>query len=256
MSNYKIKVNGPDNSAEIQDLFFELGYVWVFSKKEITNLDATYIYAKDGVLTAGFNDLNFAEAGHQELTLPQLRDLVVLHRNDVKDANWETEGDDQIYIDSSGKSFIFRESGWDELQRHEMRQAMWEKIKPKPQPTEHEQGLISGADALIAIGKGERVQYSFDDDKFWQNDIANLKITDFGGGHYEFRLKPRTIKLEIEIPAPFEPKVGDKVFVLHGARKSGYQEFKHEDGFEYPLGAYYTEDEIKKVVAALRGIKQ
>ncbi|EKU56660.1 hypothetical protein ACINWC323_2694 [Acinetobacter sp. WC-323] len=198
MNNYKIKVNGPDNSAEIQDLFFELGYFWVCSKKEITNLDATYIYAKDGFLTAGFNDLNFAEAGHQELTLPQLRDLVVSHRNDIQDANWETEGDDQIYQDSNGKSFIFREQGWDELQRHEMRQAMWEKIKPKPQHVEVEQGLISGAEALKAMMAGKRVLYSGYGRKDWDTALnCNLgvflkheKFPDFS-----FKIVPRTINI-------------------------------------------------------------
>ncbi len=212
MNNYKIRVNNEAESREAQELFFELGYKHKWDGavvKESWN-KARFVYAEDKILWSGNCSDDFAECDFQELTLPQLRDLVVLHRNDIDDANWETEGDDQIYQDSSGKSFIFREQGWDELQHHEMRQAMWEKTKSKPQTPENEQGLISGADALIAIGKGERVQYSFDDDKYWQNDIANLKITDFGGGHYAFRLKPRTVKLEIEVPLPFKPNSEDE----------------------------------------------
>lgn len=122
------------------------------------------------------------------------------------------------------------------------------------QSKSNEQGLISGADALIAIGKGERVQYSFDDDKCWQNDIANLKITDFGGGHYAFRLKPRTVKLEIEVPAPFEPKVGEKYFFL-SSNGYGYDEttFSNDDLDKEHLmyGAWRTETEIKIVVEQL-----
>ncbi|NAR91473.1 hypothetical protein [Acinetobacter haemolyticus] len=257
MKNYKIKVNGPDNSAEIQDLFFELGYVWVCSKKDITNLDATYIYAKDGVLTAGFNDLNFAEAGHQELTLPQLRDLVVLHRNDVQDANWVTEGDDQIYQDSNGKSFIFREQGWDELQRHEMRQAMWEKIKPKPQHAEVEQGLISGADALRALADGKEVEYLYGADNWLSVIEMQVMITAFTGSKFKFRLKPRTTKLSLEIPAPFEPKLGETYYFITTSNSQGFDftEFDDSDGDKLymQLGAYRSASDASKVFEALRG---
>ncbi|MFW2562438.1 hypothetical protein [Acinetobacter baumannii] len=84
MDNYKIKVKDEAESKEAQELFFKLGYEWRDSKRDITNLDVVFIYAKDGVLTAGFNDHNFAEAGHKELTLPQLRDLVVLKGKDAE----------------------------------------------------------------------------------------------------------------------------------------------------------------------------
>ncbi|WPE80225.1 hypothetical protein SB581_12205 [Acinetobacter baumannii] len=120
-----------------------------------------------------------------------------------------------------------------------------------------EQGLISGAEALIAIGKGERVQYSFDDDQYWQADIANLKITDFGSGHFQFRLKPRTIKLEIEIPAPFEPKEGEQYWFLSPRLECGYDWTRGIDDnqslFITSFGCWRTEEEIKQVVAAWRG---
>ncbi len=129
------------------------------------------------------------------------------------------------------------------------------------QSKSNEQGLISGADALIAIGKGERVQYSFDDDKYWQNDIANLKITDFGGGHYAFRLKPRTVKIEIEVPAPFEPKYGDECFILNSDSEDGFHRFVYEEnsGFHKNLiqfGVWRTKPEIIIVVEQLRKIKE
>lgn len=119
----------------------------------------------------------------------------------------------------------------------------------------NEQGLISGADALRAIGKGERVQYSFDDDKFWQNDIANLKIADFGSGHYEFRLKPRTITLSLEIPAPFEPKDGEIFWFVSPYTYKGYDsKYFVDDCTGFLLnGVWRTEEEIKQVVEALRG---
>ena len=130
MNNYKIRVNNEVESRDAQELFFELGYEWQGHGKKYKHLNQEWINANsNGFLTWGFTGVE----AQKLITLPQLRDLVVLHRNDIDDASWETEGDDQIYEDSSGKSFIFREQGWDELQRHEMRQAMWAKPKsPSP----------------------------------------------------------------------------------------------------------------------------
>ncbi|OTL66608.1 hypothetical protein B9Y25_05750, partial [Acinetobacter baumannii] len=40
----------------------------------------------EGLLNYVFADVVFRDSGAKELTLPQLRDLIVLKRNDVKDA--------------------------------------------------------------------------------------------------------------------------------------------------------------------------
>ncbi|NIE95152.1 hypothetical protein F3J02_01410 [Acinetobacter sp. Tr-809] len=202
MNNYKIKVNGPDNSAEIQDLFFELGYVWVCSKKDITNLDATYIYAKDGVLTAGFNDLNFAEAGHQELTLPQLRDLVAQSKN--------------------------------------------------------EQGLISGADALRALADGKEVECKNKVSLDWFSCLS-LSVAELVDGSCNYRIKPRTIKLELEIPEPFEPRERERYWFIDSCSECGYSSAIYHDVLEdaqlMQYGAYQSEQDVIAVRDALRGIK-
>lgn len=274
MNNYKIKVNDEAESKETQELFFELGYKWEYKNlgKQICNEETIgFLYAEeDGSILSGAPDKFdfFYSDENKELTLPQLRDLVVLHRNDIHDANWVTEGDDQIYQDSNGKSFIFREQGWDELQRHEMRQAMWEKVKPKPQPTEPEQGLISGADALRALLYGNDVQvhestykkeiwFDLKKTKFTPSEILEEKVRD-KPYKLTFRLKPSTIKLELEIPAPFEPKEGDLYWFITSRTEKGYSSRNHKfshgnSGFQF--GAWRTEEEIKQVVASLRGIK-
>ena len=261
MNNYKIKLNNEAESREAQDLFEQLGFKWSGDYPE--NGDwYSHIYAENSYccylspyVWSGLADT------FKELTLTQLRDLVVLHRNDVKDANWVTEGDDQIYQDSNGKSFIFREQGWDELQRHEMRQAMWEKIKPKPQPTEAEQGLISGADALRALADGKEVQCTITGKNDWTKDIYGIQPYYFlggGVGQFQFRLKPRTITLNVEIPAPFEPKEKDIFWILSTNYKCGYVQilcYRNDEQGERlaQFGAWRTEEEIKRVVAALRG---
>ncbi|MFP0820263.1 hypothetical protein ACLDZE_07145 [Acinetobacter baumannii] len=217
MDNYKIKVKDEAESKEAQELFFDLGYELRDSKRDITNLDATHIYADDGVLTFGFNDFNFRGSDNEELTLPQLRDLVVLKRNDINDANWETEGGDQIFNDSNNKSYIYRTDGWDELQRHEMRQAMWEKSKAIAKP--QDPALISGADALRALADGKEVEFKHDT-QGWVTCLG-LNIERVLGGWHQMRLKPQTIKLELEIPAPCKAKIGgrdDASFVLNVGR--------------------------------------
>nr|WP_314523644.1 hypothetical protein [uncultured Acinetobacter sp.] len=266
MENYKIKVNGPDNSAEIQDLFFELGYVWLFSKKDITNLDATYIYAKDGVLTAGFNDLNFAEAGHQELTLPQLRDLVVLHRNDVKDANY-LYGQNLVLKLETQDYKIWATSKLEWVDYIGSQTDLRNSITPIQLRPKAEQGLISGADVPRLIKDGQQVQlraavgFKLGEwkDLVLEEFEEELTLGDFINSRFEWRLKPRTIKLELEIPAPFEPKVGEEYFYLNSGRESGYAMKLHDgkqmDFMAIQFGAWRTEEEIKQVVAALRGIK-
>ena len=62
-------------------------------------------------------------------------------------------------------------------------------------------------------------------------------------------------KLELDIPAPFEPKEGEKAYRLAPAIPCGYTEFYFgEDENEWQFGAWRSEDEIKQVVAALRQV--
>lgn len=93
MENLKIKVNNEAESKEAQELFFELGYAWLNTKKEYQDI-GKYNYI------SSFNHSNRMELGmgygavnHKEITIPQLKDMVVLKRNDHKDANVYQDGD-------------------------------------------------------------------------------------------------------------------------------------------------------------------
>ena len=129
-----------------------------------------------------------------------------------------------------------------------------------------EQGLISGKEALIALANGKEVEYWCESDpsiqKRWTpiKALNEYKLSYFleNKPRFEFRLKPRTIKLELEIPAPFEPKVGEGYFYLNAKYKDGYSKTMREplcnqDNKNIENGAWRTEEEIKQVVAALRG---
>lgn len=123
--------------------------------------------------------------------------------------------------------------------------------------------LISGKEALIALANGEDVEYWCESDpsiqKRWTpiKALNEYRLSYFleNKSRFEFRLKPRTITLNVEIPAPFEPKDGELVFVLDNSAKEGFTSFNFDgDFYSINFGAWRTEDEIKQVVAALRQV--
>ncbi len=154
---------------------------------------------------------------------------------------------------------VFSGSGWlhasyDSIQEYidEGDELLWSREQAQ------EQGLISGADAKLAWANGQDVQLRpKTPSETWENlsgkhslDIFDQVIS------YEFRLKPRTIKLELEIPAPFEPRDGEEAWCLDGHTIKGYKKIIFNDFDGSGIGFWRTEEEIKAVVAALRGIKE
>ena len=127
--------------------------------------------------------------------------------------------------------------------------------------------LISGKEALIKVAEGI-VQYRCDEDPvadrwttitdhFW--DQYNLGVFLNENTTWKFRLKPSTISINgIEVPAPFEPKEGDKYYYIDSNRKICYDwdnnDCETTDENRVAFGAWRTEEEIKQVVAALRQV--
>ena len=127
--------------------------------------------------------------------------------------------------------------------------------------------LISGKEALIALANGQEVEYWCENDpsiqKRWTpiKALNEYKLSYFleNKPRFEFRLKPRTIKLELEIPEPFDPKENDIFWTLSTNYECGYVQilcYRNDEQGERlsQFGAWRTEDEIKQVVAALRQI--
>ena len=113
--------------------------------------------------------------------------------------------------------------------------------------------LISGKEALIALASGEEVEFSVNNAE-WLLCQSSQAVGLFIGDCYKFRLKPRTITLNgIEVPAPFEPKDEEVCWTLSTRSIDGYGWLNYS-GYETPVqfGAWRTEEEIKKVVGALR----
>ena len=121
--------------------------------------------------------------------------------------------------------------------------------------------LISGKEALIALANGEEVEYMDTSNTFkslgWGNAFG-LETNLFFSDRFKFRLKPRTILINgIEVPAPFEPKDGDKYWFIDSDGTVGDSDWVSDQidiDRSLIFGVYRTEDEIKQVVAALRKV--
>ncbi|HEE6178665.1 TPA: hypothetical protein R7S05_001682 [Acinetobacter baumannii] len=221
MDNYKIKVKDEAESKEAQVLFEQLGYSNGQSKR------FGFVYTQNGEIGCDsiehwdyYNDLC------QELTLPQLRDLVVLKRNDVKDATHEDQyGDKWLYLDE--RHYVYLNYQWslptgEFLERYE--------LKPIEKSQPQDPALISGADVPALIKKGESVQFrsvfNVQGGGEWKDldlerDEEEFSLGDLINTRFEWRLKPQTIKVELEIPAPYKAKIGgrdDTSFVLNVGR--------------------------------------
>lgn len=144
--------------------------------------------------------------------------------------------------------------GWGEDADKELTPPQLRDLVAKSKSTE--QGLISGADALRALADGKEVEFFYRD--VWDSIGEMIVIDHFTNDKFKFRLKPSTITLNVQIPAPFEPKEGEEFFILDPLSVTGYTKVQGITTQalldEYvKLGAWRTEEEIKQVVAALRG---
>ena len=114
--------------------------------------------------------------------------------------------------------------------------------------------LISGKDALIALANGEDVEWRHPERDWFKAPQCSMRTQDFFSGVYQFRLKPRTISINgIEVPAPFEPKEGERYFYLWDCR-DGYGSSAMHNTDPVIIAAWRTEEEIKQVVAVLRQV--
>ena len=92
MKDLKIRVANKAESKEAQELFFELGYYWAYrniGKKFHYEDGDVFIFAgSDRILGSGITENTdfFNNHRSKEITVQELRDMVVLKRNDVGDA--------------------------------------------------------------------------------------------------------------------------------------------------------------------------
>ncbi len=246
MDNYKIKVKDEQDFKEVVSLANTLGYGINFSYSNACGEVVKGLLLKsNGLVEWTHRDTYFDLNDSKELTLPQLRDLIVLKRNDVRDANYTYAGNPVLKLETQDYKV------WDEAKQAwlehvgsqtDLRRGL--KAIPKRLETatgrfdengehhltfsngteEKAPALISGRDAWLANFDGIEVEYrrSTNEKSNWYN-FAKEEWTneELKSGPYEFRLKPQTIKVELEIPAPYKAKIGgrdDTSFVLNVGR--------------------------------------
>ena len=128
--------------------------------------------------------------------------------------------------------------------------------------------MISGADVPALIKKGESVQFrsvfNVQGGGEWQDlnlerDEEEFSLGDLINTRFEWRLKPQTIKLELELPKPFEPEEGEKYWWINPNAKLGYEwdtnDLERTDFNRIAMSVWRTEEEIKQVVEQLRKIR-
>lgn len=158
----------------------------------------------------------------------------------------------------TNKEGIWVKSIYESLTEHN-KPILWErKVETKTE------NLISGKEALIAIANGQEVLTFDTRDSFkslgWFNAFGLETNLFLGDTYYKFKLKPQIIEANLKLPAPFTPKDGEWCYVTDCGRELGYYAFKFnphcKNHINYiQFGAYRTEDEIKQVVEAYRGVK-
>lgn len=259
MENYKIKVNDKAESKEAQELFFELGYSWYGNKKQVSYLEIidkgefSHLLAWSVGSFEKVIQMGCGSEDAKELTLSQLRTMVVLHRNDVNDANLKlfispSQGCLSLYKASDDVFYVYADKSkcWDKSRSVGIKN---KDLEPIQDSKKDEQVLISGADALRALADGKEVEFFYRD--VWDSIGEMIVIDHFTNDKFKFRIKPRTITLNgIEIPAPFEPKEFEDCYMLTDLYEHGY--VKTSWKYSKSVPAWSTEEEIKQVVAALR----
>ncbi len=125
--------------------------------------------------------------------------------------------------------------------------------------------LISGADALRALADGVKPgeiegKYSTGLETYFLPMDCKVDVFLKYLNEKLFRLKPQTIKLELELPMPFKPRDGDDCFIVDSEQEDGFYRFTYSEdsGFHQnfiQFGVYKTEDDVRKVVEQLRKIR-
>lgn len=176
-------------------------------------------------------------------------------------------GDDVIFKKGTSVTVIDLEPTHKEIRITPSKDKRWCSVDNLIESKENKMSeLISGKEAL---GSYMEVEVKLESHGDWVdlhksiysiNSILKERVFMNGWHKLEFRLKPRAITINgVEVPAPFEPKIGDEYWILDVSDPNCYAHISkfENDGQDknlIKLGVWRTEDEIRAVVKALRSI--
>lgn len=119
MEDVKVKVNNEAESKEAQELFFKLGYGWHGKGKKLSYSEKILGYGfgwlvlwKPDYLVNKVIQIGTGFESVKEITIDQLRDMVVLKRNDCNDRTHVDSNNYDWYVASDEKHYRFQGSIW------------------------------------------------------------------------------------------------------------------------------------------------
>lgn len=111
MENLKIKVNSEAESKEAKSLLESLGFDIDF-REEGFKYSYLFAYVNGMHVTGDDREGHFKNKNNKEITLPQLRDLVVLKRNYVGDATHLDKIGEPWLVSGNNEFYSWANSGW------------------------------------------------------------------------------------------------------------------------------------------------
>lgn len=244
MKSYRMVLNNDEEKMEAISLFESLGYT--------VNRSNMKIWDNLRVFESGYGEFFMLDRKKGDLiNMQQLKDLLVLHRNDVSDATHTGQLVGKYYVTENGETYNFNGLKWVStgVPNRFLNPIIVEKF-------EDQMGLISGAEALRAIADGEHVEVRALGANWVDAKNSTHPFGMFFDKDFEFRLKPHTVKLEIEVPFSFEPKNGEHYWFICPYQENGYSwGHLYEGDRRIQFGAWRTEDEVKIIVKQMEKLK-
>ncbi|MFX6121988.1 hypothetical protein ABTF35_13650 [Acinetobacter baumannii] len=205
MDNCKIKVKGDLDISKATLALKSLGYVLGNLPKD--SIHVIYAMADKTVQYVTYDDgYDYHGIEAKDLTVDQLKDKAVLHRNNPNDGNYslfisEPQGHLNLYKTSEDVFYVFcnRLKIWDKSRAVNINTEGLVKKGEEKDPA-----LISGAEAYDLIGKRVEVEAfcSQGDGTFKWEDAKHLPACDILNDGFDFRLKPTTLTVNAELPKP------------------------------------------------------
>lgn len=168
MENYKVRVSNESESKEAQELFLELGYKF-----------SMVGFCKDYNSCQVFSDVSGSLFGdhdtcsNKELTLPELRGLVVLKRNDVGDATHINTRTNTPYLKQGDNEYYMHNGTWflsdcpNDLKPITNSGTMKEYLNEKYELITSKEELSN----LIKVPEGAEIAYTYGDNTYFAKPV-------------------------------------------------------------------------------------
>lgn len=196
MKDFKIRVENDEQFNEIVELFKALGVTG--SVPRGVKFLLSYEYESSNTLTWGNNADEFILSKNKEITLPKLRDLVILHRNHVNDAThagkeddtkWFVSRDDEYY--EYGRATLGA-IGWVKSSKYLFDESNAQPIQKEEKETQPE---LTQKDYVNKYMDGENVQYFSDCFEGWIS-LDSIDLVVIRDGNLQLRIAPKTILID------------------------------------------------------------